>query len=117
MNWAEAGIILENPIRLLSSVQIGITLVGILTGVDSGAVFAEHLAVHAEAMASVVAVPMLWVARLASPLVWLLQNSTEAVARLLRCRVLLKPPLRKMRFVRSSPRGRAKGFFSGASRK
>lgn len=37
--------LLEDPTRLLSSVQIGITLVGILTGVYSGAVFAEDLAV------------------------------------------------------------------------
>lgn len=36
--------LLENPTRLLSSIQIGITLVGILTGVYSGAVFAEDLA-------------------------------------------------------------------------
>lgn len=36
--------LLDNPTRLLSSIQIGITLVGILTGVYSGAVFAEHLA-------------------------------------------------------------------------
>jgi putative hemolysin len=117
--------LLDDPTRLLSSVQIGITLVGILTGVYSGAVFAEHLArilehiawlapyaeqaafamvvalvtylslilgelvpkrlalAHAEALASAVAVPMSWVARLASPLVGLLQVSTEAVAKLL----------------------------------
>lgn len=37
--------LLDNPTRLLSSIQIGITLVGILTGVYSGAVFAEDLAV------------------------------------------------------------------------
>src|SRR4051812_47252564 len=37
--------LLEDPTRLLSSVQIGITLVGILTGVYSGAVFTEQLAV------------------------------------------------------------------------
>jgi putative hemolysin len=36
--------LLENPTRLLSSVQIGITLVGILTGVYSGAAFSEELA-------------------------------------------------------------------------
>lgn len=35
----------ENPARFLSSVQIGITLVGILTGAFSGATLAEHLAV------------------------------------------------------------------------
>jgi magnesium and cobalt exporter, CNNM family len=117
--------LLENPTRLLSSIQIGITLVGILTGVYSGAVFAEDLAAvlrgiawlvpyaeeisfvlivvlvtylslilgelvpkrialaHAEAFAEFVSVPILWVARLAAPLVWLLQVSTEAVAKLL----------------------------------
>jgi putative hemolysin len=116
--------LLENPTRLLSSVQIGITLVGILTGVYSGAVFAEDLAImlkrvpwmvpyadesafvivvilvtylslivgelvpkrialaHAEAIAAFVSIPMLWVARIAAPLVWLLQVSTEAVTRL-----------------------------------
>ena len=37
--------LLENPTQLLSTVQIGITLVGILTGVYSGAAFAEDLAV------------------------------------------------------------------------
>jgi putative hemolysin len=36
--------LLRNPTQLLSTVQIGITLVGILTGVYSGAVFAEDLA-------------------------------------------------------------------------
>jgi len=36
--------LLENPTRLLSTVQIGITLIGILTGVYSGAVFAADLA-------------------------------------------------------------------------
>jgi putative hemolysin len=36
--------LLEDPTRLLSSLQIGITLVGILTGVYSGAVFAEDVA-------------------------------------------------------------------------
>ena len=117
--------LLENPTRLLSSVQIGITLVGILTGVYSGAVFGEDLArilgdvpwlaayaeetafgivvvivtylslilgelvpkrlalAHAEAIASFVAAPMFWVARVAGPLVWLLQVSTEAVTKLL----------------------------------
>ena len=37
--------LLENPTQLLSTVQIGITLIGILTGVYSGATFAEDLAV------------------------------------------------------------------------
>jgi putative hemolysin len=117
--------LLDNPTRLLSTVQIGITLVGILTGVYSGAVFAEDLAVilrrfawlepyadetaftlvvvavtylslilgelvpkrialaHAEVLAEVAAIPMDWISRAAWPLVWLLQQSTEAVTRLL----------------------------------
>jgi putative hemolysin len=117
--------LLEDPTRLLSSVQIGITLVGIFTGVYSGAAFAADLAVvlqrvewlaqyadetafglivvlvtylsliigelvpkrialaHAESIAAAVAVPMLWVSRIAAPLVWLLQMSTEAVTKLL----------------------------------
>lgn len=37
--------LLEDPTRLLSTVQIGITLVSLLTGVYSGTVFAEDLAV------------------------------------------------------------------------
>jgi putative hemolysin len=37
--------LIENPTRLLSSTQIGITVVSILTGVYSGAVFAGELAV------------------------------------------------------------------------
>jgi putative hemolysin len=37
--------LLEEPTRLLSTVQIGITLVGMVTGIYSGAVFADDLAV------------------------------------------------------------------------
>jgi putative hemolysin len=36
--------LLDDPTRLLSSIQVGITAIGILTGVYSGAVFAEPLA-------------------------------------------------------------------------
>jgi putative hemolysin len=117
--------LLDNPTRLLSTVQFGITMIGILTGVYSGAVFAEDLAVvlreipwllqyseetaftlvvivvtylslilgelvpkrialaHAESIAEFVALPMHWLARIGFPLVWLLQVSTEAVARLM----------------------------------
>jgi putative hemolysin len=117
--------LLADPTKLLSSVQIGITSVGILTGLYSGEAFAADLAVvlrevpsiaeyahaiaftivvicvtylslifgeltpkrlalaHAENFAVFVAVPMFWVARIAAPLVWLLQVSTEAVSKLL----------------------------------
>jgi len=37
--------LLADPTGFLSAIQIGITLIGILTGVYSGATFAEHLAV------------------------------------------------------------------------
>ena len=117
--------LLEDPTRFLSSIQIGITLIGVLTGIYSGAALAEDLATalqawpavasyapqiaytiivlcitygslilgelvpkrvalaHAEAIATFVATPMTWVARLTSPLVSLLRASTEAVTRLL----------------------------------
>jgi putative hemolysin len=39
-----ALMLLDDPTRLLSSVQVGITLVGILTGVYSGAAYSEGLA-------------------------------------------------------------------------
>ena len=120
-----ALLLLDNPTRLLSTVQIGITLVGILTGVYSGAVFAEQLSAilqhivwlapyaketafalivtlvtylslifgelvpkrvamaHAETLAGFVAIPMWWLARVAHPLVWLLQISTEGVTKFL----------------------------------
>jgi putative hemolysin len=117
--------LLEDPTRLLSSIQVGITAIGVLTGVYSGAVFADPLAVfmqgwpwlapyaeqaayavvvvlvtylslvlgelvpkrlalaHAEAFAALVSRPMLWLARLGAPIVWLLQASTVAVSKLL----------------------------------
>ena len=117
--------LLEDTTRFLSSIQIGITLIGVLTGIYSGAALAADLAealsawsvlapyaqeiayvvivlcvtyaslilgelvpkrvalAHAESIATFVAVPMTWVAKLGSPLVWVLQTSTEAVTRLL----------------------------------
>jgi putative hemolysin len=117
--------LLEDPTRLLSSVQIGITLVGILTGVYSGAAYSEQLATvireipllapyaqelafgaivvvmtyvslvfgelvpkrlalaHADRWATMVAVPMQFVAMIGAPVVWLLQRSTELILKLL----------------------------------
>lgn len=112
----------ENPTRFLSSVQIGITLVGVLAGAYSGATLAEQLGAaiaealpfaaaaapgiaialvvgaityaslivgelvpkqialaNPEAIAEKVARPMARVARLAAPLVWLLEHSSRAV--------------------------------------
>jgi putative hemolysin len=48
---AEAALrLIENPSRFLSSVQIGITLIGILAGAFSGATLAEHLAGYLAAL-------------------------------------------------------------------
>jgi putative hemolysin len=117
--------LLDDPTRLLSTVQTGITLVGILTGVYTGAAYSSQLAAwitvtyppaapyakeiayaavvvlmtyitlvvgelipkrlamaHADRWAIAVAIPMQVVARIGSPLVWLLQFSTEALLKL-----------------------------------
>jgi putative hemolysin len=120
--------LLAAPTRFLSTVQIGITLIGILLGAVGGATLAAEmraavaqvaiLAPYAqpislalvvgattylslvigelvpkriaqaapEALASVVARPMMLLARLTAPLVALLTVSTEAVLRVLRVR-------------------------------
>ena len=114
-----------DPGRFLSTVQIGITLIGILAGAYSGASlggpvgarlttlglpdhwaddvgFALVIALttylnlvvgelvpkqfalrNAEPIASFVAVPMQWLARIAAPIVWLLDGTTTVVFRLL----------------------------------
>lgn len=118
--------LLDDPTRFLSTVQVGITLVGILAGAFSGATLGQHLAgllrelglapatadtaaiggvvlaitylslivgelvpkrlalTNPERFAGAIARPMLLVARIAGPLVWLLRVSTNAVLRLLR---------------------------------
>ncbi|MBC8128287.1 MAG: HlyC/CorC family transporter, partial [Gloeobacteraceae cyanobacterium ES-bin-144] len=117
--------LLENPERFLSSVQIGITLVGVLSGAFGGAALSKHfepvvsqipflapyaatlsfaLVVtvitylslvigelapkgialrHAEKIATVMAPPMALLARVASPLVWILELSTRILMRFL----------------------------------
>jgi putative hemolysin len=117
--------LLDDPTRMLSSAQFGITLVSVLTGVYSGAAYSEQLAawldqykfvgpyarelsygtivvimtyvslvlgelvpkrmamVHADRWATLVAVPMQFLATVGAPLVWLLQRSTDALLGLL----------------------------------
>ncbi|MBD1851539.1 hemolysin family protein [Leptolyngbya sp. FACHB-711] len=124
---ARAALALANsPNRFLSTVQVGITLIGILAGAFGGATLSrsfagyiaqipgvgqyseaiafglvvmvitylslivgelvpKRLALHSpEKIASSIAQPMQWVAKLASPIVTLLTSSTELVLRLLR---------------------------------
>lgn len=118
--------LIADPSRFLASVQIGITLIGILAGASSGARLADRLGVvlnridwiapngpgvavavvvllitfasviigelvpkrialnDPERIASLVARPMQFLARLASPVVWLLKATTEALLALLR---------------------------------
>jgi putative hemolysin len=118
--------LLDDPTRLLSSVQVGITLVGILTGVYSGAAYSEQVAAwitsiypaaghyaiqiayagivvvmtyfslvfgelvpkrlamaHADRWATMVAIPMQFVAKFGAPIVSLLQLSTDALLKIL----------------------------------
>lgn len=116
----------ENPARFLSSVQIGITLVGILAGAYSGATLTDkfslwiaqtlpslagaapilsmavvvgaityaslivgelvpkHIALsNPEGVAAMVARPMAFIARLAAPVVWVLEHSSHLALKLL----------------------------------
>jgi len=117
----------EHPERFLSSVQIGITLIGILTGMFGGdaigtaigawlgarlpipaqyagtvgivisvslitfltivlgELLPKRLALLApERLAAVVALPMHWLSKIATPAVWLLSHSVRGLLRLLR---------------------------------
>jgi putative hemolysin len=120
-----AAELIGDPTRFLSTVQVGITLVGILAGAFSGATLGGHLAgvlkelglapatadtlaivgvvlvitylslivgelvpkrlalSNPEAIAARVARPMMLIAGLTAPLVWLLRASTNGVLRLL----------------------------------
>ncbi len=111
----------ERPGRFLSSIQVGITAIGVFSGLYSGAVFAQPLAEvlreyttlthqaydlavlivvasvtyltiiigeivpkqlalqYAETLAMVVSYPMLWFARIASPVVFLLEKSNRGI--------------------------------------
>ena len=133
---AEAALGLsQEPTRFLSTVQVGITLIGILSGAFGGATIAEEIANvldniawlspyseaigvgivvitityfslvigelvpkrialnNAERIASKVASPMSVLARLTTPIVTLLSNSTEIVLRLLRDKPSGEPPI------------------------
>ena len=90
----------QKPDQFLSTTQIGITLIGILTGLFSGEAFARDLAGvlarvlgelvpkrigmnFAEQVAELVARPMDILSKVASPIVWVLSKSTQGVILLL----------------------------------
>ncbi|MDQ3617336.1 MAG: hemolysin family protein [Pseudomonadota bacterium] len=127
VNSRKALELAEHPERFLSTVQVGITLIGILTGMFGGdaigasigawlatavpvlgtyaspvglviavslityltivlgELLPKRLALLApEKLASVIALPMQWVSRVATPAVWLLSMSTRSLLKLLR---------------------------------
>ena len=140
----------------LSTIQIGITLVGILAGAFGGATVAEGLAVYlknypliapysnalsitfvvliityltlilgelvpkqvalnkAEAIASKVAKPMLFLSTLARPLVIILSVSTEAVLRIMRVQKLKGPPVTEEEIKIMLEEGTEAGVFEEA---
>lgn len=127
--------LLENPTRLLSAVQVGITLIGILTGAVGGATLSDEVAgwinrfpalapyshtigfgivvlgitylsliigelvpkrmalTRPDAFASALARPLWLIALLASPLVYVLTVSTDALLRLLNLKLSDEPVL------------------------
>jgi putative hemolysin len=127
--------LLENPTQLLSSVQVGITMIGVMTGVIGGAALADELSVFVaqfralapysdtisigivvvavtyfslilgelvpkrmaltrpDAFASALARPLYVLAQMASPLVFILTRSTDALLRLARLSLPDEPVL------------------------
>ncbi|MBW4466399.1 MAG: hemolysin family protein [Pegethrix bostrychoides GSE-TBD4-15B] len=125
----------NSPNRFLSTVQVGITLIGVLTGAFGGARLADSLAPYValipalresseavafglvillitflsliigelvpkrlalnspEKIAMAVAAPMSWIAKLVTPVVYLLSLATEAVLKLLRANRPSNEPL------------------------
>ena len=109
--------LMDDPVRFISTVQVGITVFGILLGaigepllsdliepplsvavsflvafailtylsVVIGELVPKAVALQkAEALAVVLAIPLDWLARIAYPLVWLLQKSANGILRVLR---------------------------------
>ncbi len=85
--------LLDNPERFLSTVQVGITLVGVLSGAYGGVALSGKLepwlaripllAEHASQLAFAIVVSMALLSRLAGPVVSLLEASTRVFVRIL----------------------------------
>jgi putative hemolysin len=145
--------LLATPSRFLSTVQVGITLVGVLAGAFGGATLSERIAPlveqipwlapyseaisvgvvvlvisylslvlgelvpkrlalnNAERIASRIARPMQWLARVASPMVRLLTLSTELILRVLRVRPTREPLVTEEEVRIMIEQGRQVGVF------
>lgn len=148
----------DSPNRLLSTVQIGITLIGILAGVVGGATISEELsarlvsipllspyseaialgivvlgityltlvigelvpkriALHnAERIACTMAAPMRVLSQIASPAVYLLSISTDAVLRILGIRPVAETPVTEEEINILIEQGMKAGTFEEAER-
>ena len=146
----------HEPTHFLSTIQIGITLVGILAGAFGGATVAEELAVYlnefpllapyseilaitlvvvvityltlifgelvpkhlalnnAETIASSVAQPMRILSVIASPLVFILSRSTEAVLWVMRVKETKEPPVTEEEIKIMLEEGTEAGIFEKA---
>ena len=146
----------ENPNRFLPTVQIGITLIGVLTGAVGGAVFADplatemgrvpaflpyahsvslaivvilitffsmvigelvpkHLALHnSERVASRIAGFMSFVSTLFSPVVWLLEKSSDLVLRMMGVKPSQEPPVTEEELLVQLDEGTQAGVFKEA---
>jgi len=146
----------ENPNRFLPTVQIGITLIGVLTGALGGAVFADPLAVemdripvllpyahsvslaivvilitffsmligelvpkrlalhNSEKVASRIAGFMSFVSTLFSPVVWLLEKSSDLVLRMLGIKPSEEPPVTEEELLVQLDQGTQAGVFREA---
>ncbi|WP_410509694.1 hemolysin family protein [Methanosarcina hadiensis] len=146
----------NEPTPFLSTIQIGITLVGIFAGAFGGATIAGELEIYiqqfpvlaqysrtlsitlvvliityltlvfgeivpkrlalnnAEAIASHVAKPMLFLSLLAKPLVFILSYSTETVLRLMRVRKITGPPVTEEEIKIMLEEGTEAGVFEKA---
>jgi putative hemolysin len=156
-NRARTALELANaPNQFLATIQIGITLVGILAGVFGGATIATTIAVgldeiplvasysrpvslaivvliitylsliigelvpkrlalnSPERIASTMATPMRALARLASPVVYVLGLSTDAILRLLGMRPVIEPPVTEEEIRSLIAQGTQAGMFEEA---
>jgi len=146
----------EHPNRFLPTVQIGITLIGVLTGAVGGAIFADPLAValakipamapyaHSVSLASVVVlitffsmligelVPkrlalhnaenvasgiagfMSSISKIFSPVVWILEKSSDLVLRILRIKPSEEPLVTEEELLVQLDQGTQAGVFKEA---
>jgi len=96
--------LMDAPNRFLSTVQIGITLIGELVP--------KRIALNApERIATDVVRPMRLLSLLASPLIAFLSLSTETVLRLLRVRPCSEPPVTEEEITNLIEQGRLAGVF------